>query len=174
MRKNTNFVAPYNHQDNHQKVENTTISATTNNKLSRNNITAENTAATDFSNTETIAEFIKNRYAPRDDGLKNKIYHAWQDKAERYAEALRIDLEASFTKPNGKQYQIRPSWFRIFNESANNKNGKAANVEQAYSLFYDEPNWDKFTDDKKFKFFRAVYHNGVDSFQNKYVFNQIE
>ena len=121
-----------------------------------------------------MAEFIKTRYAPRSNGLASQIHHEWQDKAIRYADALKIDLQASFVKENGKRYPIASSWFKIFKESDDNKNGKAANIDRAYSFFYDDEKWQTFTDERKFKFFRAVYHNGVERFQNKYDFTQMD
>lgn len=173
--KKANFSVFNNHQNNQQNSETTTISATTNKKLSRNNITAENSSATDFQNLESIAEFFKNKFTPNSDGLNRQIRYDWQEKAERYANALGIDLEASFAKkPNGKRYKIAPSWFKIFNESAKNKNGKARRTDQAYSLFFDEPNWSNFSNEQKFKFILDVYHNGVSDFQNKYAFSQID
>ena len=171
--KKTVFVAPYNHQNNHQKTEITTISATTNNKLSRNILTAENAAVANFQNVQAVSEYIKSRCAPRNDGLPFQIYYDWQEKAVRYAKALRIDLEASFTKDNEK-CDIAGSWFKIFKECADNKNGKAARIDQAFSLFHDKKNWDKITNEQRFKNILTVYHHGVEYYQTKFGYKQIE
>jgi len=172
--KKTASCVSNNHQNNQQETENTTISATTNNKLSRNILTAENAADADSKSLASVAEYLNHRCTPKGDEPERKIYYDWQAKAERFAQALRIDIEASFTKPGGKRYPIAPSWFRIFKNSDKNKNGKAGNIEKAYAFFYDEPNWDNFTNEQKFMMFSLAYHNGVDNFKSKNFYNQIE
>jgi len=79
---------------------------------------------------------------------KNGISTAWQDKAFRYAQALKIDL---------KDDDIKSRWLKVFKQAYEGRNAK--NLELAYSYLSDYPR--PLSNEAKIKFFFWIYERGL-------------
>lgn len=99
--------------------------------------------------SDSIQSTLEGRYgfkAPQQP--KAGVYTAWQDKALRYAEALKIELTGNF----------RQRWFKAFKDANGGRN--KGNLERAYSYLFDYTK--PLTNDQKIRFFFSIFENGLD------------
>ena len=88
----------------------------------------------------------------------------WQADATRLAEQFKLDLDATYTKQNGKSYPISGSWYSLFKQGGPEVVGR---LESAYSFFADQNGFFDKPDDLKWGYLRDIAHHGLEAFMQK-------
>jgi len=101
-------------------------------------------------NTQSVGSILEEKLNSLEKPVKKKngISTAWQDKAFRYAQALKIDL---------KDDDIKSRWLKVFKQAYEGRNAK--NLELAYSYLSDYPR--QLSNEAKIKFFFWIYERGL-------------
>lgn len=100
--------------------------------------------------TDSIQSTLEGKYGFKVPQLqKAGVYTPWQDKALRYAEALKIELTGNY----------RQRWFKAFKDANGGRN--KGNLERAYSYLFDYTK--PLTNDQKIRFFFSIFENGLDN-----------
>jgi len=101
-------------------------------------------------NTQSVGSILEEKLNSLEKLVKKKngISTAWQDKAFRYAQALKIDL---------KDDDIKSRWLKVFKQAYEGRNAK--NLELAYSYLSDYPR--QLSNEAKIKFFFWIYERGL-------------
>jgi len=101
-------------------------------------------------NTQSVGSILEEKLNSLEKLVKKKngISTAWQDKAFRYAQALKIDL---------KDDDIKSRWLKVFKQAYEGRNAK--NLELAYSYLSDYPR--PLSNEAKIKFFFWIYERGL-------------
>lgn len=132
----------------------------TQDKLSKDKLVSGKSPEIKIENVETFAKgsvggLLAKKYpsAPQTP-LPSKITFAWQDKALRYAEALKIDLNAVINEQS-----VRPRWFKAFKQAEEGR--KTSNIEKAYGYLADHEAFQSMGTEAKLNFFFSIYENGL-------------
>jgi len=98
--------------------------------------------------TQSVGSVLEERLKNLPVKKTNGISTAWQDKAFRYARALKIDLNSQ---------DLKSRWLKVFKQAYEGRNAK--NLELAYSYLsdYQRP----LSNEAKIKFFFWIYERGL-------------
>lgn len=100
---------------------------------------------------------ILSKYKVPDQPKKTGISYAWQDKAFRYADYLKINLPAD----------MKPRWLQLFKQASVDPN-KAKKLEQTFTYLSDyQPFYEVAEDKGKVMYFFELYNNGIGSSQKQ-------
>jgi hypothetical protein len=112
-----------------------------------------------------VTEFLAGKFESK---RRRSPNFSWQSDAQRLAELLKLDLDATFEKKKGgKSYKIADSWYRLFRDGGEQT---AARLEAAYRYFADQERFFTLPPDVKWGYLRDIAHHGLTAVQAKGLF----